>query len=632
MANAESKKLTVDVIARIDKLEKGMARASQVTNRQFSAIESRAKRFDGVMNNVGAGAFGAFTKGAFGLLAPILGVAAAVNTAKDAMKEFGDIADSAKAAGLDSEFFQGLAYQAGLGGVAIDALSTSLATFNRNSGLAVVNKGKMAAALKALNPELLANIQAATSQDERVRLAADAIAKAGTASERAALSVALFGDAGAKLADVFSGGSNAIAAMANEAKGLGLIIDRDLIAKADELGDKFDTATKVMDLQFKQALIDLAPFLIGTAKLAGDLAAAVNFLSESMQGLADRSTSRLQDDFDALANLKNNQATGSIVPVLPGQRGYGGNPDAVAVGQQALDQQMADIQAELRRRAINQLRIGLTQQQAPVAGPDDGAGSGSASTRNAAADAAIRQAQAIADLVDQYGFEGEQLGRNAQEQELYNALRQAGVGIDTAAGQAIAAALGPLQQQREAIAANTAAMEEFSSITKDALSTFFTDLSQGKSLAESFGDVLANLGNQLLQSGLGALFGNGSGANPFGIIGQAFGFADGGIAANGRPKMFANGGVSNTAAVFGEAGPEAAVPLPDGRRIPVDLRMPQTSGQGRGSTTVTLHMPIDATGADAAGLARVERKVAELKASLPGTIKQVVGRRAKDIW
>ncbi|OZB10702.1 MAG: hypothetical protein B7X67_06060 [Rhizobiales bacterium 39-66-18] len=38
------------------------------------------------------------------------------------------------------------------------------------------------------------------------------------------------------------------------------------------------------------------------------------------------------------------------------------------------------------------------------------------------------------------------------------------------------------------------------------------------------------------------------------------------------PK-FAGGGVARRPSIFGEAGPEAAVPLPDGRRIPVEMRM-----------------------------------------------------------
>ena len=47
--------------------------------------------------------------------------------------------------------------------------------------------------------------------------------------------------------------------------------------------------------------------------------------------------------------------------------------------------------------------------------------------------------------------------------------------------------------------------------------------------------------------------------------------------ANGRYglRQFAMGGISSVPAIFGEAGPEAAVPLPDGRTIPVTLSTPR---------------------------------------------------------
>jgi len=60
-------------------------------------------------------------------------------------------------------------------------------------------------------------------------------------------------------------------------------------------------------------------------------------------------------------------------------------------------------------------------------------------------------------------------------------------------------------------------------------------------------------------------------------------------------KTFARGGVSKTAAIFGEAGPEAAVPLPDGRHIPVKLmepRIPQMRGGG-GNEVVTVNLQAD---------------------------------------
>lgn len=44
-----------------------------------------------------------------------------------------------------------------------------------------------------------------------------------------------------------------------------------------------------------------------------------------------------------------------------------------------------------------------------------------------------------------------------------------------------------------------------------------------------------------------------------------------------HPEYFANGGISDKPAIFGEAGAEAAVPLPDGRTIPVTLHRPASN-------------------------------------------------------
>ncbi|WP_421579131.1 hypothetical protein [Shinella sp. M31] len=47
------------------------------------------------------------------------------------------------------------------------------------------------------------------------------------------------------------------------------------------------------------------------------------------------------------------------------------------------------------------------------------------------------------------------------------------------------------------------------------------------------------------------------------------------IAAGGGIGLYAKGGIADRASIFGEAGPEAAVPLPDGRSIPVTLNVRQ---------------------------------------------------------
>ena len=103
-----------------------------------------------------------------------------------------------------------------------------------------------------------------------------------------------------------------------------------------------------------------------------------------------------------------------------------------------------------------------------------------------------------------------------------------------------------------------------------------------KGMLQGFGEMIKRMiadavAADLAKSLFGDLAKGGSGDGVAGgllkTVGGWFGFADGGIAANGRPlARFAGGGVSNTAAIFGEAGPEAAVPLPDGRSIPVTMK------------------------------------------------------------
>lgn len=78
-------------------------------------------------------------------------------------------------------------------------------------------------------------------------------------------------------------------------------------------------------------------------------------------------------------------------------------------------------------------------------------------------------------------------------------------------------------------------------------------------------------------------------------IGGSFGFANGGIMSDAGPlplKTYANGGIANTpqVAVFGEGRmPEAYVPLPDGRTIPVTMN----GGAGGGDTNVVVNVNVE---------------------------------------
>lgn len=146
--------------------------------------------------------------------------------------------------------------------------------------------------------------------------------------------------------------------------------------------------------------------------------------------------------------------------------------------------------------------------------------------------------------------------------------------------------------------ATRAAYEDLANTSKAFLSDFVRGMKNGESASDALASGLDRISdklidmavNNLVETALGGLTGRGGNSQAGGLAGglmSLFGFADGGIAAHGKPvelPRFAKGGVSNSAAIFGEAGPEAAVPLPDGRRIPVDLRMPAPAVVGGGMT------------------------------------------------
>ena len=606
MAN-ESKKLTVDVIARIDKLEKGMAKASAVANKQFGAIEGRAKRMERTLKGVGAGAFGGLTKGAIGVLAPLLTAGAAINGAKDALEAFGNVADNAMAAGIDAEFFQALGYQASLGGVGIDQLSGALATFAKNSGLAAEGKGRMVTALKALDPVLLESIRKAANQEQRVRLVADALATETDAAKRAAIATAAFGDAGSKLAGIFAGGSSGISEMQTKARDLGLIVENELIARADELGDEFDTTAQILDLKVKAALVNLGPLLVWLTGLAGDLAGAAGTIFDSFNNMGDRATSTLEAQLVALRD--------SLTKPI----GVGGTLQAL-FDPAAVKAEIARVEAEIFKRGEKSslAKLGALPPATPDLPTID-----EIETRNEAAAAALRQAEAVKTLIANLEFEKSLLGASDSDQAVATALRQAGAVATDEQRAKIETLVRTMESERAAIEANQAAMAEFGDIARSATQGMVADLLAGKSAAEAFGNVLGQIGNKLLDMGLGAIFGGGKDS---GLLGDLFGFASGGY--TGAGGKYQPAGIVHKGEYVFDQDATRRIGVANLEAMATGRMMGPPGGSlargGGGGVTAPITIQIDAPGADAAGLARVQQQLGQLRAELPVHVVRAV--------
>ncbi|WP_157669903.1 phage tail length tape measure family protein [Chitinibacter sp. GC72] len=140
-----------------------------------------------------------------------------------------------------------------------------------------------------------------------------------------------------------------------------------------------------------------------------------------------------------------------------------------------------------------------------------------------------------------------------------------------------------------------------------------------------FGGLISS-GLNLLSGGGGVGSNVGAASNGFGMLSSPVPFANGGIMTSAGPlplRTYSKGGIANSPqlALYAEAGmSEAYVPLPDGRSIPVTMRgdfraRPPAGNGGNGGTSpinIYLQPTIDARGADAAAVSRIETALARL--------------------
>lgn len=99
-------------------------------------------------------------------------------------------------------------------------------------------------------------------------------------------------------------------------------------------------------------------------------------------------------------------------------------------------------------------------------------------------------------------FEERQLGRTAQEQQVYNELKKAGVNIESEWGQAIALTTRQLYQEELALKS----VKELNDGLEESTKTFVQGLIQGQSAAESFTAALRKMADALLDMALHSLF------------------------------------------------------------------------------------------------------------------------------
>lgn len=96
-------------------------------------------------------------------------------------------------------------------------------------------------------------------------------------------------------------GEGAFDDAARAARDMGYVLDRELIARAAEFNGQWSQAAAVIDVQFKSALVDLAPIFIDLAKVIADAAGALVGFLDQFDKLEDRATRTLGNRLGGIA-------------------------------------------------------------------------------------------------------------------------------------------------------------------------------------------------------------------------------------------------------------------------------------------------------------------------------------------
>ncbi len=298
MADNNLERLLIQVDAETEKMRRQMRQggqaAEQFQKRTDRSLKKIDRRFDALAKS--AAKFKSRLAGSLGALAGGAGFAAVVRGAQGAAAEFDALAKAADTRGLNTDFYQTLQLAAEEAGVKQSILNSSLTAFVKRVGEARAGTGALITTIKKVDPALLENIQAARTQEEALRLLADSMAGMESAADRAALASAAFSRAGVDLVRVLGNGSRALDDTAAKARELGIVVDERILRNMEQVNNDFGVATRVIDLQFKQALIAAAPIIKDFAQSLASMAESARIFFENMRPIGERSTFVLQEN------------------------------------------------------------------------------------------------------------------------------------------------------------------------------------------------------------------------------------------------------------------------------------------------------------------------------------------------
>lgn len=514
----------IDITNFENKTSRQFQRMDRNTSARFAAMGGAAGRFAKV-------GLGAVTVAATAALAPILSLAGALGGAKAAMAEFSKTADVSQRLGVSAERLQELRFAAEQSGMAMDNFDVAFRRFIRRSSEAAKGTGAAKDAFKELGIQLRDNEGRLKDSDKLLKEVADKLQQVKNPADKLRLAFKLFDTDGSAMVNVLAQGSQGLDDFAQKARDLGIVVDEHIIKRSQELQTEFETATRILDLQFKVALINLAPIMVGIAERAARLAGDIRGLIDSMRDLENQGSQSLDgrmrslgmeriDIENKILKLQEEQRTNQGIYAQHENRMLDGTISALRDQMAALSEEEAKI-----------LKI-LEGRKKPVLSPiDEGSpidyGSGGGS-RNKAAEAALKEAEAVRDLIANLEHERAMIGLTDAEKRKLTELRRVGSAATAEEKAQIEGLIDAIDRETAALTENQKQQEQ----RQQAMENLFEmggeallSIVDGSERAE---DALKKLIIQLAKAALqAALLGSGPLAGLFGggggILGGLFG-------------------------------------------------------------------------------------------------------------
>lgn len=531
--DSDAERLIVLVEARVNELEKNMRKAAGTTEQSYNRMQrgsrSATRQMEQDMARSTArikqavaststqiGALGRTFAGAFAGGMFVGGLAGLQRGASELVAEMSKIADTAKVIGTSAEDLQRLRYGFDTVGVSVSDVDTGMRRFARRIGEAANGGGVLHDVLKANNVQLRNADGSMRSQMDLLRDYADLIKNAGSHQERLALAFKAFDVGGAAMVQALENGADGLDTLMGKVDEAGGVIDEELVQRAAELDQRWSDSWRRFEVNAKNAVLTAVTWLD-------------DFISKADE-VANHSIFRKAAEW--LPTWGGADIT-YLDPDLARAKGQELGPDARI--RDAFSHALTDADEALV--AELQKRYGVAAEKAQTTiipgGKDDDGTKKRSGSRNQAAEAALREAEAVRQLIDNLSHELSLVGQSDVEKAKANALRQAGAAATDEQRRQIEMLVQAIHEETEAhklaeqaAAARSQAFENLFGMATDGILSIMDGSVKAEDAVKKLAVQLALAVAQaaLLGTGpLAGLFGGGGG-----LLGALF-KADGGI-------------------------------------------------------------------------------------------------------